>query len=53
MKEKLSSDMAKAKSLLTPTLAKKNIVVASLNPKPPIEIGNKEIAPIKGRNIKK
>ena len=53
MKEKLSSDMVKAKSLLTPALAKKNTVVASLNPRPPIEIGNKVIAPIKGRKMKK
>ena len=53
IKKKFKSDMAKAKFLLTPTLAKKNIVVASLNPRPPIEIGNKVIAPIMGRNIKK
>jgi len=53
MKEKLSSDMVKAKSLLTPTLAKKNTTVASLSPRPPIEIGSKVIAPIKGRKIKK
>lgn len=52
-KEKFKSDMAKAKSLARPTLAKKNIVIASLNPKPPIEIGNIVIAPIMGKNTKK
>lgn len=47
------SDIAKAKSLGMPALAKKNTVVASLNPKPPIEIGNSVIVVIIGKNIKK
>ena len=53
MKAKLISDIEKARSLPTPALAKKNMVVASLKPKPPIEIGNSVIAPIIGTNIKK
>jgi len=53
MKAKLISDMAKAKSLLTPASAKKNTVMASLNPKPPIEMGSNVIAPIMGRKMKK
>ena len=36
-----------------PALAKKRVVVASLNPRPPIEIGNRVIAPITGMKIKK
>ncbi len=52
-KKKFKIDMAKATSLATPILAKKNMVVASLKPKPPIEIGNKVIAPMIGKNIKK
>lgn len=53
MKEKLRSDIANAKSLPKPTLAKKNIVIASLKPNPPIDMGNNVIAPIIGRNTKK
>jgi len=53
MKKKDTSDIAKAKSLPTPALAKKNIVVASLNPRPPNDIGSKVIAPIMGIKIKK
>jgi hypothetical protein len=45
--------MAKAKSLLIPALAKKNTIVASLNPRPPIEMGNSVIAPTIGRYTKK
>jgi hypothetical protein len=52
-KKKLKSDMAKLESLLMPAWAKKNMVVTSLKPKPPIEIGSKVIAPITGINIKK
>ncbi len=48
-----NKDMAKAKSLTTPALAKKNTVIASLRPKPPMEMGSKVIAPIIGKNIKK
>ena len=46
-------DMAKAKSLSTPTLAKKNTVIASRKPKPHMEMGNKVIAPMIGKNMKK
>lgn len=53
MKKKLSRDMANDKSLLKPTLAKKNMVVASLSPKPPIDIGKRVMAPIIGRKMKK
>jgi len=52
-KKKLIKDMAKLTSLLTPTLEKKNIVLASRRPKPTMDIGKKVIAPIIGRNIKK
>ena len=45
--------MAKAISLAKPALAKKKMVLASLKPNPPREIGNKVIAPIIGRNMKK
>jgi len=51
--EKDKSDIAKAISLPTPAFAKKNMVVASLNPRPPKEIGNRAIAPIMGIKIKK
>jgi len=53
IKKKDTSDIAKAISLLTPAFAKKNMVVASLNPRPPNEMGNKVIAPIMGTKIKK
>jgi len=53
IKKKFNSDIAKAISLPTPALAKKNIVMASLNPKPPIDMGNIVIAPIIGRKTKK
>ena len=53
IKEKPKIDMAKAKSLPTPILAKKYMVAASLKPRPPIDIGNSVIALIIGRNIKK
>jgi len=53
IKKKDSSDMAKAISLLTPAFAKKKMVVASLNPKPPNEMGSKIMAPIMGIKIKK
>lgn len=53
MKEKFISDMAKAISLAKPTFAKKKMVEASLKPNPPMEIGNKVIAPIMGMNTKK
>jgi hypothetical protein len=47
------SDIAKAKSFDTPILVKKYIVVASLKPRPPIDIGSKVMAPIIGIKIKK
>jgi hypothetical protein len=53
IKPKFISDIEKAISLPTPAFAKKNIAVASLNPKPPIEIGNSVIAPMIGMNTKK
>jgi len=53
MNEKLSRDIAKARSFPTPALAKKKIVLASLKPKPPMEIGNKVMAPIIGKKTKK
>ena len=53
MKEKDTNDIAKARSLLTPALAKKNMVVASLKPKPPMDMGSSAIAPMMGINIKK
>ena len=53
IKKKFISDMAKDRFLTTPTLAKKNMVVASLKPNPPIEIGKSVIAHIIGMNIKK
>lgn len=51
--EKLIRDMATAELLATPALAKKSTVIFSLNPRPPIEIGNKVIAPIMGKKMKK
>jgi hypothetical protein len=45
--------MAKAKSLVTPALAKKNMVAASLKPRPPMDMGKSVIAPITGKSIKK
>ena len=53
IKKKFNRDMAKAISLLRPAWAKKKMVVASLRPSPPIDIGNKVIAPIIGRKTKK
>ena len=53
MKEKDTNDIAKARSLLTPALAKKNMVVASLKPKPPMDMGSSAIAPMMGIKIKK
>jgi len=53
IKKKETSDIAKAISLLTPAFAKNNMVVASLNPRPPNDMGNKVIAPIMGIKIKK
>ena len=53
IKKKDTSDMAKAISLLTPAFAKNNMVIVSLNPRPPIDMGNKLIAPIMGIKIKK
>lgn len=53
IKRKDTNDMAKAISLLTPAFAKKNMVVASLNPRPPNDIGSKVMAPIMGIKIKK
>jgi len=47
------SDNAKAKSFDTPILVKKYIVVASLKPRPPIDIGSSVMAPIIGTKIKK
>lgn len=52
-KAKLIKDMARLKSLGRPTLAKKNIVVASRRPNPPIETGSIVIALIMGMKIKK
>ena len=52
-KEKLKRDMAKARSLETPALAKKYMVVASRRPRPPIEMGKRVIAPTMGIKIKK
>ena len=53
IKEKETKDMAKARSLPTPALAKKNMVVASRSPSPPSEMGNRVIAPITGIKMKK
>ncbi len=53
IKKKETSDIAKARSLLTPALAKKKTVVASLNPRPPNDMGSKVIAQIMGIKIKK
>ena len=53
IKKKDTSDMAKAISLLTPAFAKNNIVIVSLNPRPPMDMGSKVIAPIMGIKIKK
>jgi len=52
MKEKFKSERAKARSLATPAFPKKYIVVASLRPSPPIEIGRSVIAPMMGRKIR-
>lgn len=46
-------DMAKLISFRTPALAKKYIVVASLKPRPPIDIGKSVMALITGTNTKK
>lgn len=53
IKEKFKSDIANDKSLLTPAFAKKYTVEASRSPKPPIEIGNRVIALIIGKNTRK
>ena len=53
IKKKDTSDMAKAISLLTPAFAKNNMVIVSLNPRPPMDMGNKLIALIIGIKIKK
>ena len=53
IKEKFNSDMAKAASLLTEAWAKRKIMAASLNPRPPIEIGKRVIALAMGVKIKK
>ena len=53
MNKKFSKDIAIAASLPTPALAKKKTVAASLKPKPPIDMGNRVIAPIIGIKIKK
>ena len=50
MKEKLRRDIAKAVFLATPTLARKNIVVASRRPRPPMDMGKSVIALIMGRH---
>ncbi len=41
-----NNDIAPAKSLAIPTLAKKKTAAFSLTPKPPTEIGSRVIAPI-------
>lgn len=53
IKEKFIKDMAKAKSLLIPALEKKNMVMASRKPKPPMEMGKSVIAAIIGIYTKK
>lgn len=53
IKEKETRDMAKAISLLTPALAKKNMVVASLNPRPPKDMGSSVMAHMMGIKTKK
>ena len=53
IKKKDTSDMAKAISLLTPAFAKNNMVIVSLNPRPPMDMGSKVIALIMGIKIKK
>lgn len=53
MNKKEARDIAKAISLLTPALAKNNMVIVSLNPSPPMEMGSKVIALIMGIKIKK
>jgi len=53
IKRKDSSDIAKAISLPMPAFAKKNIVVASLKPSPPNDMGKRVIAPIIGIKTKK
>ncbi len=53
IKKKDKSDIAKARFLANPALAKKTIVMASLKPNPPIEIGSSVIAPIMGIKTKK
>lgn len=53
IKKKETSDMAKAISLPTPALAKNNMVIVSLNPRPPMDMGSKVIAAIMGIKIKK
>jgi hypothetical protein len=52
-KAKVIKETAKERWFSIPILAKKNIVVASLRPKPPIDIGSMLIADITGTNIKK
>jgi hypothetical protein len=52
-KKKLKSDIANAESWLIPALAKKKIVVASLKPKPPMDIGRSVMALIMGKKIRK
>lgn len=53
MKENPKSDMANAEPWLIPALAKKKIVIASLRPKPPKDMGSREMALIIGMNTKK
>lgn len=53
IKKEFKSDIVIANWESRPTLAKKRVVVASLNPSPPKEIGSNVMAPTIGRNIKK
>jgi len=53
MKNEFKSAIVRARCVSTPTLAKKRVVIVSLKPSPPMEIGNIVMAPTIGRNIKK
>ncbi len=45
--------MAKVKCALIPNAAKNDVVMYSLRPRPPMDMGSKVTAPIMGKNIKK
>jgi hypothetical protein len=53
IKKETVSDMANAELWSMLILAKRKTLIFSLTPKPPMEIGNKVIAPIIGKKIKK